>query len=161
MSAAQEKGMPMGERETATILAALRYWQREGLLSAGHEQEIASDGGGLKPLSAAEIDRLCEAINFGEPAAAKAPTIAIALEGGLIQSVVSDARIRVVSVDYDAEGADEDEISKIPQAAGEKAAAAVCGFPCSEVDPARARELYAVAKKAVMRRSRGRGEPSM
>src|SRR5688572_19376163 len=31
--------------ETATILAASRYWQREGLMSAGHEQEIASDMG--------------------------------------------------------------------------------------------------------------------
>lgn len=51
------------ERETATILAALRYWQREGLMSDGDEQDVASDGGRFQSLSAEEIDTLCERIN--------------------------------------------------------------------------------------------------
>lgn len=53
----------ISNRETATILAALRYWQREGLMSAGDEQDVASDGGRFESLSAEEIDALCERIN--------------------------------------------------------------------------------------------------
>ncbi|MEO8924178.1 MAG: hypothetical protein ABI330_15355 [Caldimonas sp.] len=53
-------------RETATILAALRYWQREGLLSGGDEQDVAEDGGRFSALSAAEIDRLCDKVNFAD-----------------------------------------------------------------------------------------------
>jgi hypothetical protein len=51
-------------RETATMLAALRYWQREGLMSAGAEQDIAVDGGRFCALSAEEIDDLSEIFNF-------------------------------------------------------------------------------------------------
>lgn len=53
----------MSPRETATILAALRYWQREGFHSCGHEHEIASDGGTIEPLTGDEIDALCERMN--------------------------------------------------------------------------------------------------
>jgi hypothetical protein len=53
------------EQETATILAALRYWRREGPLSGGHERDIASDFDRRQPLSAEEIDALCERINCG------------------------------------------------------------------------------------------------
>ena len=51
-------------RESATILAALRYWQREGLGSVGSEHDIADDHGRFKPLSVADIDQLCERINL-------------------------------------------------------------------------------------------------
>jgi hypothetical protein len=51
------------DRETATVLAALRYWQREGLMSAGRERDVAEDGGRFTALSALEIDTLCEKIN--------------------------------------------------------------------------------------------------
>jgi hypothetical protein len=52
-------------RQTATILAALRLWQRQ--LSPGVRalDDIATDGGTLAPLDDDEIDRLCEAINLG------------------------------------------------------------------------------------------------
>ena len=55
--------MTLNERELATVLAALRYWQREGWSNAGEEQEIVSDGGTLTPLDLPEIDDLCERIN--------------------------------------------------------------------------------------------------
>lgn len=55
----------MNRRELNTILAALRYWQREGLLSGGHEQDIAADAG-VVPLTAVEIDALCERLNTEE-----------------------------------------------------------------------------------------------
>jgi hypothetical protein len=54
------------EREAATILAALRYWQREGSVTAGHERDIETDFDRLKPLGAEEIDALCERINCRE-----------------------------------------------------------------------------------------------
>lgn len=55
-------------REQATILAALRHYQqallnnRSGLTEL---IEIASDSGAVSPLSADEIDDLCETVNFG------------------------------------------------------------------------------------------------
>lgn len=52
--------------ELATVLAALRYWQREGLMSAGCEQDIASDGGRFEPLTEGQIEALCERLNCGE-----------------------------------------------------------------------------------------------
>lgn len=55
-------------REQATILAALRHYQ-QALLSNRPSLtdfvEIASDGGAVPPLSADEIDELCETVNFG------------------------------------------------------------------------------------------------
>lgn len=54
-------------RETATILAALRFYQ-QGLDPSAERRDvvdIASDGGELEPLSAEEIDELCERLNLG------------------------------------------------------------------------------------------------
>jgi hypothetical protein len=56
------------DRDKSTVLAALRFWQREGWRSGGHEQDIASNGGTLLPLTEAEIDVLCEELNFDSPA---------------------------------------------------------------------------------------------
>jgi hypothetical protein len=65
-------------REFATILAALRFWQRTGL-SCDHygngndagclvlppeENDIATDGSTLEPLGEDEIDELCERLNL-------------------------------------------------------------------------------------------------
>lgn len=40
-------------------------------------------------------------------------TIAVVLEGGLVQSVLSDAPANVLVIDYDIEGADEDDLTQI------------------------------------------------
>jgi hypothetical protein len=60
--------MPFDERETATILAALRYWQARSLPATPDQaeaiEEIATDGRTLEPLDEEEIDTLCEAINI-------------------------------------------------------------------------------------------------
>ena len=55
-------------RETATILAALRAYQRLVLngastFSSYAVSDIATDGGTLAPLTNAEIDALCERLN--------------------------------------------------------------------------------------------------
>jgi hypothetical protein len=67
--------MHVDNRELATILAALRFWQENNgpenaAESLGHEFEcavsvniIATDCGELEPLRREEIDALCERIN--------------------------------------------------------------------------------------------------
>lgn len=59
----------LNDRELGTVLAALRYWQRRALDGATQlhclpEYDIAADGD-MEPLSANEIDELCERINCG------------------------------------------------------------------------------------------------
>lgn len=62
---------PLNPRQTATILAALRYWQRHqaALVGASNsaipEDDIATDSGTLEPMRPDEIDGLCEHINSG------------------------------------------------------------------------------------------------
>lgn len=54
------------DRECATILAALRFWQRhEGHINrvGSCEEDIATDGGRWEPLDAESIDALCERLN--------------------------------------------------------------------------------------------------
>ena len=55
----------LSDRELATVLAALRYWQQdladneeEGPICQEHFEEVT-------PLSVAEIDELCERLNCG------------------------------------------------------------------------------------------------
>lgn len=62
LSALQSEG-GFDRRELGTILAALRYWQRTALDVALPEDDIATDGAALDPLSEEEIDELCERIN--------------------------------------------------------------------------------------------------
>lgn len=56
----------LDKRELATVLAALRYWQRLGLEEECPEQDIAADCGSIDPLLGHEIDALCERLNSGE-----------------------------------------------------------------------------------------------
>jgi len=49
-------------RTTATILAALRFYQADGPGDAA-VQDIATNGGSLIALDAAENDELCEQLN--------------------------------------------------------------------------------------------------
>lgn len=100
------------KRQSATILAALRYWQREGLMSSGHEQDIATEGNSMNALDAEDIDALCKQINVApEPA-----IIVVGCEGGLVQGASSNIEaLSMIVLDYDTEGADDDEITEVPQ----------------------------------------------
>lgn len=55
------------EREIATILAALRYWQQNILDRGLYPENVSShfDGGRIDPLESEEVDELCERLNFG------------------------------------------------------------------------------------------------
>lgn len=58
--------MTLTDRQIATAIAALRYWQREGLNSSGHEVEtIATNAGEFEAMDSDEIDVLCIEINRG------------------------------------------------------------------------------------------------
>lgn len=98
----------LDQRQHATILAALRYWQREGLSSSGHEVDIATDGGTLEPLSASEIDDLCVAVN-----AFTVPVVVLETEGGVIYRATSTMPVRVVVLDEDTEGADPENLREV------------------------------------------------
>lgn len=54
--------------ELATVLAALRFWQRQGLIvpCPSPEWVIACDDGRLWPLNAGQIDALCERVNAAD-----------------------------------------------------------------------------------------------
>ncbi len=61
--------MRLNERETGAVLAALRLWQETEAQNEAEPMperflEIATNGGRVKPLTARQIDRLCERINF-------------------------------------------------------------------------------------------------
>lgn len=57
--------MRLDSRENSTVLAALRWWQAS-VCPSWDAMEIASDGGNIEPLTADEIDALCERINSEE-----------------------------------------------------------------------------------------------
>ena len=55
------------KQEAATVLAALRFWQRVGLKLpvVPPEEDIATDAGEFSSLDEFAIDDLCERINMG------------------------------------------------------------------------------------------------
>lgn len=118
--------------ELATVLAALRYWQAKqsgkpiDIEQAAMLADIASDGGEMEPLDADAIDALCERINT-----AHAPRIAVVLEGGTVQSVVTDSPVfvglKVMVVDYDTDSIPDDETIAVPQDNGGTARASRMG----------------------------------
>ncbi len=103
--------------EKATILAALRYYQQQGLGDPSNRSEeihdIATDSGNQISLDEEGIDVLCEKVNFGET-----PLICIGLHGGLVTGVSSTAEVHFVVLDYDTEGASDEEIMAIPSLDG-------------------------------------------
>ena len=67
----KEYAIAVNGRELATILAALRFHQDENLrtgpgIADQAVEEIATDGGSLKPLNFEDVSRLCERINLGD-----------------------------------------------------------------------------------------------
>ncbi len=103
----------VNDREHATILAALRSYQRvepAGLVPSAIE-DIATNCGLHEPMLVDEIDALCERINT-ETAKVK---VGIYLDGGLVQDVVCDADLDYyVLVDKDImEGAEPSDMRQL------------------------------------------------
>lgn len=94
----------LSQRELATVLAALRYWQAYRALMSEPMHDIETDGGTLTPLSDTEIDSLCESINAEQTI----PTAVIEVNGGAIYCTRSNVPMRVVVLDEDLESSDEE-----------------------------------------------------
>jgi len=89
----------MTDRELYTTLAALRYWAREGLMSSGHEQEIATNDGEVDSLGAEEIDALCERLNTEGAPTAPASALVVVHEG--VAESVESPSVYLVILDQD------------------------------------------------------------
>jgi hypothetical protein len=64
-TAERPHGRGLNKRKLGTILAALRYWQRQDFTNhpPHPERDIATDGGTQTPLTSHEIDCLCMRLN--------------------------------------------------------------------------------------------------
>ena len=117
--------MKLTDRELATVIAALRYWQKWVPVDETPIElaEIASGDGKFECMDEAEIDALCERLNRYEP-----PFLVVTVEGGMIGSVCTDrpddiAVAGVVIVDYDTDDAESEDIIEVPQDGGDTAEA--------------------------------------
>jgi hypothetical protein len=91
------------------VLHGLRTTQEAILTGAILHECLHFSTDKVKPLTAEEIDSLCERLNTE-----KTPTILIEVEGGLVADLTSDQPINAVIVDKDVEGADEEDIRQYP-----------------------------------------------
>ena len=129
--------------ELATILAALRFYQRAGQGDPANRCEdihlIATDGDSHISLDAEGIDAICERINLNEPV-----RCLIGLEGGLVTGVTSNVLLEFTVLDYDVEGCDDDEVMTISSMDNDGREVEVYkrGFYESEVDPDVVASLY-------------------
>lgn len=110
-----------------TIIAALRYWQQNGMGDPFNRSddlhELATNGGEvLSSLDDQGIDELVVALNFGaislqcEGVAAEPtplPAVVIEVEGGVVQCVRSSVPMRAIVLDADTEGGDPDSIVEV------------------------------------------------
>ncbi len=84
------------------------------------------------------------------------PTIAVVMEGGLVQSIVSDSPeklppMNVIVIDYDTDGSDEEYLVSVPQREGEQDARAFAAI--QTITPA------GIDLAAVMRQLEGSDQP--
>jgi hypothetical protein len=145
------KRREMNKRELATVLAALRHYQSITSTSWGRVESVATDGGSFPAMSFREIDSLCEKLNV--PATA-APEAVVVIEGGMVSAVITNQKMKVAVVDYDADPLEADSVAQIPQGKG-KTAGAACFLLAPEVVPARSKELVGIAAKMAKRQSNG------
>lgn len=71
------------------------------------------------------------------------PKIVIVVEGGMVQEVISDYRVKATKIDYDTDGVDAGDVDlkDIPQANGKTASGYADEFPC-DVMRERVEELW-------------------
>ena len=74
------------------------------------KRRIAAEWDKLRDLIG-ELDQIADDCDE----AAEKPKLAITMEGGIIQSAFSNTPIEFSVIDYDTDGADEDELSLVPQ----------------------------------------------
>lgn len=65
--------------------------------------------------------------------------IAIIMEGGLIQDILADEEVDITIIDYDTEGAEEEDLTAVPKKDG-RSVEAFIGYPNADIS-AEARKL--------------------
>ncbi|AMK23262.1 MULTISPECIES: hypothetical protein [Sphingomonadaceae] len=100
------------DRELGALLAALRLLQQQGCPE--ELLDVATDGAAFRTIDTSEIDALCERLNAAGTST-EIPRIVVALEGGLVSGVVTNRPVILHTVDYETEGADDDDITLVPQ----------------------------------------------
>jgi len=115
----------VGNRELATILAALRFHQEKNL-QAGEGipdcsiKDIATDGGRLRALTFDEVERLCRCLNTGgrkvEPRGrpGKPLHVVLSVSGGVADVIFKPRGVVVSIYDYDLDGACEADLPYDP-----------------------------------------------
>ena len=99
---------------------------------------IRTNGDTLQPLEDDEIDSLCEQINVTP----ESPIIVVGCEGGLVQGASSNIEgVSMIVLDYDTEGCDDDEITKVPQPGTDEITSAVVGLHHIEHDKTWVRQI--------------------
>lgn len=109
--------MKFDDRKTATILGALRYFQRHQVraLECGvgsnpiPEDDIITNGGTFTPLTPTEIDLLCEEINIVEPTTRAAHVLTKAFGAAFEIIVPNEAWQKTGQVDGDPATAESDD----------------------------------------------------
>jgi hypothetical protein len=130
---ASDKAVRRCEAKAGKQLAAIEAFNNE----------FAADMESDDPINGSDaVDSVCriyplfkEAMTEDSPADQQRSTIAIFMEGGIIQSILTDKEIQstnYVVIDYDTEGGDESLMMKIPQDGGGNALAYV-SLPLAEV----------------------------
>lgn len=87
------------QRVHATVLVALRFWDREGIDSAAPELDIASIAGACQPLTAEETPELANLIacdGLYQP-----PTIVMEVDSGAMHSLRATHPVRLIQLDLD------------------------------------------------------------
>jgi len=117
------------DRELAAILTGLRMLQQQ--TCPAHLEDIATDEGRFPPLTAAEIDALCERLNV--IVTAPEPRIVVTIAGGLVSEVHADAPVSLAVLDHDVEGVDEDRIREILETDGSRVEATIGHWEAAEI----------------------------
>jgi hypothetical protein len=98
-----------------------------------------------------ELTDLYEALEWeDEDPAPPTPRVIVVLEGGLVQDILTTVPMDAAVIDYDTEGAEEDELTQIPQdlpgmsenASLQSTAPACAGIRYVEVHPDRCNQLF-------------------
>jgi len=98
-----------------------------------------------------ELTDLYESLKWeDEVAVPPTPRVIVVLEGGLVQDILTTVPMDAAVIDYDTEGAEEDELTQIPQdlpgmsenASLQSTAPACAGIRCVEVHPDRCNQLF-------------------
>lgn len=103
----------MNPSELATVLFALRFLQAN--YDDSHITEsVHFEEEDFNPLSVPEIDALVEKLNTEDAA------VAITMDGGLIQHIASSIPLKVTILDFDTDGAEEEDLITVTAQKGEQ-----------------------------------------